>query len=201
MKFIRFILNYFLCVIFLIVSLPFQILIFVLLIIDLKEFPLFIQDRGLTLTNGRFRMIKFRTIKSVKADNVRDSNNFLTPVDETKITSFANFLRSTGLDELPQLFHVLSGKMNLVGPRPLMISDIEIMKNQYPDFYAARNTINLKPGITGNWQLCGDKNSGIEDLAKYDLLYLHDNSLRNDLKIILITFRYVFLGIKKTSKT
>jgi lipopolysaccharide/colanic/teichoic acid biosynthesis glycosyltransferase len=103
-------------------------------------------------------------------------------------------LRKTGLDELPQIFNVLKGEMSLVGPRPLMISDLEVLKNKYPNYYHVRNLISVKPGITGMWQVFGNRNEGIENLIDLDLFYDEQTSLSVDLRILLNTVLLVFRG-------
>lgn len=200
MQILRTIQNFLLGIVFLVISLPLQILLGLILTIEIKEFPIFIQDRGLTLTNGRFKMIKFRTIKSANRNNLSIKTDFLVPTDEKNISTFAGFLRRTGLDELPQLFHVITGQMEIVGPRPLMVPDIEFIKNNFPDFYSERNSFKVKPGITGLWQLYGDKNSGVVDLLKFDIDYEKNHSAVLDLKIIFISFLYVLQGVAKSKK-
>lgn len=140
-------------------------------------------------------MLKFKTIKTAKAGGVKPHKDFLMPIDENHITLFANFLRITGLDELPQLYNVLTGRMSLVGPRPFMLDDLVIMKYKYSQEEKIRESLNLKPGITGLWQLFGDKHLGITDLIKYDNMYARKKSLLFDLRILSITILYVlYLG-------
>lgn len=166
-----------------------------LLLIKLREFPIFIQERGLTLSNRRFMMLKFKTIKSnIQSQNIKQK--FLSSINPELLTKLTYFIRKKGLDELPQLFQVLTGKMSLVGPRPLMLEDLIFMKNNYPREYEMRNQLMVKPGITGLWQLYGNKNSGIEDLLKYDIEYNSKQSFLLDFKIILTTFIYIFISQK-----
>ncbi len=190
--------NYLTAIIVIILTLPLQIIIFLLLLLELKEFPLFIQERGLTLTNGKFRIVKFKTISTVKAHTYQNRKEFLLPIEDKSVTTIATKLRKSGLDELPQLFQVLSGKMNIVGPRPLMISDLKFLKEKYPDDYKKRNSINLKPGITGLWQLYGNKSNGIEDLTKYDIMYFEKSSLKLDIALVARTVIYIFSAGKKS---
>jgi lipopolysaccharide/colanic/teichoic acid biosynthesis glycosyltransferase len=192
-----FIYNFIIALTLIIISIPLQIIIALILFIELKENPFFIQERGITLSSGRFKMIKFKTVKNESIQKRPSAREFLKPIEENLVTNFARFLRKTGIDELPQLIHVLSGQMNIVGPRPLMIRDLEIMKEKFPNEYEKRSTLNLKPGITGLWQLYGDKSKSVESLIKYDLLYNQKKSFTDDLKIILSTIRYMFNVLKK----
>jgi lipopolysaccharide/colanic/teichoic acid biosynthesis glycosyltransferase len=145
----------------------------VFLIFELKEFPLFTQQRGLTLEKHRFKIFKIKTIRSTHLNEIRKSRRgtFLLQNNGIDFTPVAAWLRKTGFDELPQVFNILKGEMSFVGPRPLMLDDLEIMKKEYPEYYFKRGEINSKPGITGLWQLFGERTSGIVDLKTYELYY------------------------------
>ena len=97
------------------------------------------------------------------------------------------WLRKTGLDEITQLINVLKGEMSLVGPRPLTISDLEIMKKYEPEIHKRRQQLQSKPGITGYWQIFGDRNKGLENLLLLDEFYESKKSLLFDLKLIMST--------------
>lgn len=174
----------------LLITLPIQIIIAVTLLLLLKQNPFFIQMRGITLSQKCFRILKFRTIK--KSDAIKIEHNnwediFLIHKNSVEINKFAKFLRLTGLDELPQVYNVLLGKMSFVGPRPLMLRDLEIMKKQFPVQYKIRCELKAKPGITGTWQLIGDRNLGVENLIALDLFYEENRSLYLDIKIFFMT--------------
>ncbi len=173
--------------IFIAVSLPVQLLIFIILYVDLKEFPIFIQSRGLTLEKSRFRMIKFKTIKTLPT-SISEHNAFLKPRLSKYISGFCKFLRVTGLDEIPQLYNVFSGKMSLVGPRPLMLADLKLIKKDFPAEYAERNSLKSKPGLTGLWQLFGNREEGITNLIELDKLYEINKSFFLDVKLLRFTF-------------
>jgi lipopolysaccharide/colanic/teichoic acid biosynthesis glycosyltransferase len=103
-------------------------------------------------------------------------------------------MRKSGFDELPQIYNVLAGQMSMVGPRPLMIQDLETLKNEFQTHYKIRDTIKVKPGITGVWQLFGDRNLGAENLIGLDLFYVENQSFRLDLKIIGTTIPIILLA-------
>jgi exopolysaccharide biosynthesis polyprenyl glycosylphosphotransferase len=101
---------------------------------------------------------------------------------DRRITSIGNFLRKTSLDELPQFINVLKGEMSLVGPRPPIPYECEIY-----DIWHRRRLIEVKPGITGLWQVEGRSKSAFNDMVRLDLKYINEWSLWLDLKILLKT--------------
>ncbi len=180
-----------------ILTIPVQLIIAVVLFLIFKENPLFIQSRGLTLEKFCFTIIKFRTIHSKQtllSSKRRTKDIFLLPKLKGELKPFARFLRKTGLDELPQIYNVLIGQMSLIGPRPLMIKDLEIMKNEFLHYYELRNSINSKPGITGVWQIIGDRSLGAENLIGLDIFYDENKSLLLDFKIFLTTIPVIMFA-------
>ena len=103
-------------------------------------------------------------------------------------------LRKTGLDELPQLINVLKGDMSFVGPRPFSLSDLEIIKNEYPEIYNERVSFNTKPGITGLWQIEGNREEGIRNLIFLEKEYESKKSFLYDLSLVVKTIPVVFLA-------
>lgn len=183
--------DFFASLILIIVTLPLQIIIYLVIFIIQKDNPLFIQERGLTLEKFRFRMIKFRTLKNsnkLDSNKVINKQNFLISDYNSNNKSLSKFFRSTGLDELPQLFNVLTGKMSLVGPRPLMIDELLFLKNEFPEMYNRRNSMKSLPGLTGVWQILGDRNYGAKNLIELDSFYDNNKSILLDLKILYYTF-------------
>ncbi|WP_281283001.1 sugar transferase [Geomonas ferrireducens] len=131
--------------------------------------------------NGRpFVMLKFRTMT-----NAKDASGDLLP-DHLRLTRFGRFLRSSSLDELPELINVLKGEMSLVGPRPLLM--------EYMPLYSAEQARRheVKPGVTGWAQVNGRNAISWEDKFKLDVWYVDNRSIRLDLKIILSTVAKVF---------
>lgn len=127
-----------------------------------------------------FKMYKFRTMT-----NEKDENGNLLP-DEVRLTSFGKFLRSTSLDELPELFNILKGDMSIVGPRPLLVKYLP----RYNEEQKHRHDV--KPGLTGLAQVNGRNAISWEDKFKYDVEYTKNVTFVNDMKIILMTVLKVF---------
>lgn len=132
--------------------------------------------------NGKiFTIIKFRTMS-----NKRDSNGELLP-DAARLSRIGRFVRSTSLDELPQLFNVLMMQMSLVGPRPLLPEYLPL----YDDFQRQRHLV--KPGITGYAQVNGRNAVSWEKKFELDVYYVKNCSFVLDLQIILNTIRKVII--------
>jgi lipopolysaccharide/colanic/teichoic acid biosynthesis glycosyltransferase len=127
--------------------------------------------------HGRpFKMYKFRTM-----NEARDREGNLLP-DEQRLTALGNFLRSTSLDELPELWNVLKGEMSLVGPRPLLMEYLDL----YTPEQARRHEV--KPGVTGWAQINGRNSLSWEEKFKMDVWYVDHWNILLDFKIIFMTF-------------
>jgi lipopolysaccharide/colanic/teichoic acid biosynthesis glycosyltransferase len=148
----------------------------------------------MTKDNQVFNIYKFRTIKVNSYQEINSENILFKPDLSQYVPAFCRWLRKTGLDELPQIFNVLKGEMSLIGPRPLSLNDLEVLKNKYPQYYHVRNLITIKPGITGMWQVFGNRNKGIENLIAFDLYYYEQTSLTIDLRILIRTILLVLTG-------
>lgn len=127
-----------------------------------------------------FEIYKFRTMTDKK-----DENGKLLP-DEERLTKFGQLLRSTSLDELPELINILKGDMSIVGPRPLLVEYLE----RYNDEQKHRHDI--RPGLTGYAQVSGRNNLSWDEKFKDDLKYIKKITFYGDLKIILKTIKIVF---------
>ncbi len=127
-----------------------------------------------------FRMYKFRSMT-----DERDENGKLLP-DEVRLTPFGAKLRSTSLDELPEMFNILKGDMSIVGPRPQLVRDIVFMTEEQ------RHRADVRPGLTGLAQINGRNAISWEKKLEYDLEYIRNESFLYDLKIFFGTFAAVF---------
>ena len=126
-----------------------------------------------------FSILKFRTMA-----DTRDAKGNLLP-DAERLTGFGRFLRSTSLDELPELFNVLKGEMSLVGPRPLLMAYLPL----YTPEQARRHEV--RPGITGWAQVNGRNAISWEEKFRLDVWYVDNQSFWLDLKILLLTVKKV----------
>lgn len=126
-----------------------------------------------------FTLYKFRTMTDAK-----DKNGELLP-DEVRLTKFGRFLRSTSLDELPELFNILNGDMSIIGPRPLM--------PEYLPYYIAeeRYRHDVRPGLSGLAQVNGRSFISWEEIFSYDLEYVRKITFLGDIKIIINTVKKV----------
>lgn len=136
-----------------------------------------------------FKMYKFRTMT-----NKKDTNGKLLP-DEKRLTPFGKKLRSTSLDELPELINIVKGDMSIVGPRPLLV--------KYLPLYSKRQKRRheVRPGITGLAQVHGRNAISWEEKFEWDVKYVENITFLGDLKIILETIRTVLGGEGISSET
>ena len=147
--------------------------------------------------NGKlFKMFKFRSMivnAEELLEKLQDKNEMSGPMfkinDDPRITKLGHFIRRTSIDELPQIYNVLRGKMSLVGPRPNLPDEVEKF-NEYQ-----KKKIVVKPGLTCYWQVMGRSSVGFEDWIGMDLKYIEDRNTVVDIVLILKTFK-VFLGDK-----
>lgn len=142
--------------------------------------PVIFKQKRPGLNERIFTLYKFRTMTDEK-----DENGHLLP-DEVRLTKFGKFLRSTSIDELPELFNILKGDMSIVGPRPLLV--------QYLPLYDAhqRRRHEVRPGLTGLAQVSGRNAISWEDRFNLDVQYVDNVSFINDWKIIFLTVKKVF---------
>ncbi len=178
-----------------IILLPVFVIFSLILWIELKANPILIQERGLTLTNYRFRIYKFRTLRKFEIKTSKEIGSVFYKTNLiTFLPMFGRWLRHTGLDELPQLINIIKGEMSFIGPRPFTIEDIEIIKEKEPAAYSIRSKIQTRPGITGSWQVFGSRKKGIENLVSLEQQYDAKVSPGVDVKILLTTIPLVFRG-------
>ncbi len=172
-----------------ILTLPLMLILAFVLYYEFKAFPIFKQERGLTLDKYRFNILKLRTIKpsGEEIEHTTEADIFLKPQLKDRTSGFARWLRKSALDELPQLINVIKGEMSIIGPRPLMLRDLETMKKHTPELYKKRGELKFKPGISGLWQLFGNRSEGAIGLVALDSLYEKSASFIFDFKLMIYT--------------
>jgi exopolysaccharide biosynthesis polyprenyl glycosylphosphotransferase len=174
-------LELFISIIMLLVLLPAILVIGCLIKID-SPGPIFYKQERIGKNRRRFFLYKFRTMTR---DAEKRTGPVLATVDDPRATKIGRILRRIGVDEIPQLWNVLSGSMSLVGPRP----EREVFLDEYPQI-----RLSVKPGLTGLAQVNARFNMDRKEKIKYDLYYVHNPSFILDLNIIL---RTVILIIKQ----
>jgi lipopolysaccharide/colanic/teichoic acid biosynthesis glycosyltransferase len=150
--------------------------------------PVFFRQERIGRAGKPFRIVKFRSM-TADALQLRDTVTPLNEVDgplfkmekDPRVTRVGAFIRKTSIDELPQLINVVRGEMSLVGPRPLPTEESDRIHG------AALARLDVKPGITGLWQVCGRSDLTYADLEHLDSVYVRSWSLRWDLRIIAQT--------------
>ncbi len=174
-KYWKRVLDFILSACALLVLSPLLLILTVLVAIKMKGNPFFTQVRP-GWHEKRFKLIKFRSMT-----NEKDKNGELLP-DDMRLSRFGRLLRSTSLDELPELINILKGDMALVGPRPLL--------PEYLPYYTPeeRHRHDVRPGLTGLAQVNGRNVISWDEKLRLDLVYLNNITLRNDLRIVMKTF-------------
>jgi exopolysaccharide biosynthesis polyprenyl glycosylphosphotransferase len=158
--------------------------------------PVFFLQERLGLNKRRFKIYKFRTMSAdaeSRMKEVEHLNEVSGPVfkikNDPRITTVGKFLRSTSIDELPQLFNVLKGDMSLVGPRPMAVRDYEGFNEDWQ-----RRRFSVRPGITCLWQVLGRNSIPFEKWMELDLQYIDRWSLWLDFQILVKTIPAVLRG-------
>ena len=173
-KFFKRFLDFILSLMALLVLSPVLLILMAIGAIAMKGNPFFTQLRP--GKNERiFKLIKFRTMS-----NAKDKEGNLLP-DEVRLNGYGKFLRSTSLDELPELLNILVGDMSIVGPRPQLVRDMVFMTPEQ------RRRHSVTPGLTGLAQVNGRNNITWEQKLAYDLEYIENITLWGDIRILLQT--------------
>jgi lipopolysaccharide/colanic/teichoic acid biosynthesis glycosyltransferase len=154
--------------------------------------PVFFRHRRLGLGGNGFYCLKFRTMVS-NAEQLLTTDPQMKRLfdqkfkidDDPRVTRLGKFLRCTSLDELPQLFHVIQGKMSLIGPRPI----IEREREKYAIYVG--KLLSVRPGLSGLWQVAGRSDTTYADRVLLDMYYIDNRGFVLDLKIFLKTFSAV----------
>jgi lipopolysaccharide/colanic/teichoic acid biosynthesis glycosyltransferase len=147
--------------------------------VKMKGNPFFTQPRP-GKNEKIFKLVKFRTMT-----NERDAQGNLLP-DDVRLNAYGKFLRSTSLDELPELFNILKGDMAVIGPRPLLVEYLPRYNSEQ------KHRHDVRPGLSGLAQVNGRNATTWEQRFKYDIEYVNKVSFLLDVKIILTTLRKVF---------
>lgn len=158
---------------------PILLVLMVLGAIKMKGNPFFTQDRP-GKNEKIFKLLKFRTMT-----NGKDENGNLLP-DEKRLTGYGKFLRSTSLDELPELVNIFLGNMSIVGPRPLLVQYLPLYNEEQ------KHRHDVRPGLTGYAQVNGRNAISWEEKFKLDIEYTRNISLFGDIAILFKTVLSVF---------
>jgi exopolysaccharide biosynthesis polyprenyl glycosylphosphotransferase len=167
-----------------IAGMPLFLLLALIIKID-SEGPVFFRQRRIGRNGRPFWIYKFRTMRTTAPPYEYSPRESYDP----RITRVGRFLRKTSLDELPQLVNVVQGSMSLVGPRPEMPFIVET----YTERHWQR--LQVKPGLTGLWQLSGDRAFLIHENIEYDLYYIQHRNFFMDLAVLLHTMIFAMRGI------
>jgi len=180
---------------------PFAVLVglAVVFFIKLDGGPAFYSQCRIGWGGQPFRCLKFRSMVLDADDRLKDVlerdpsaraewENYQKLARDPRITPIGKFIRSTSLDELPQLINVWRGEMSIVGPRPIMTDQIELYGEHFHDYCA------LRPGITGLWQITGRNNCTFAERVRLDMEYARTWSVARDIRIILLTVPAVLAG-------
>lgn len=181
-------LDFILSLLAIIVLSPILLVVAILVRIKLGRPVLFIQERP-GKNEKIFKLYKFRTMT-----NERDADGNLLP-DEIRLTKFGKFLRSTSLDELPELINIIKGDMSIVGPRPLLVRYLPLYNKKQ------KHRHDIRPGFTGYAQVNGRNTISWEEKFDLDVYYVNHISFFMDIKIILKTVKTVLFREGITSET
>jgi exopolysaccharide biosynthesis polyprenyl glycosylphosphotransferase len=159
--------------------------------------PVFFRQSRAGRGNKSFKLIKFRSMYSdaeqrkADFDELNEANDgvMFKIRDDPRVTRVGRFIRRFSIDELPQLFNVLKGEMSLVGPRPLILSETAALEERWH-----LRRLELRPGITGPWQVYGRSQSPFQEMVRFDYQYVAGWSLARDIEILLATLPAVMSG-------
>ncbi|MFC0091210.1 sugar transferase [Allobacillus sp. GCM10007491] len=187
-RFIKRPMDFILSLIAIIVLSPILLVVAILVRTKLGSPVLFKQKRP-GLNEEIFMMYKFRTMT-----DERDNKGELLP-DSDRLTKFGRLLRSTSLDELPELFNILKGDMSIIGPRPLLVQYLPLYNNHQ------KRRHEVRPGLSGLAQVSGRNAISWEDKFNLDVEYVDNVSFIEDWKIIFLTIKKVFVREGINSET
>lgn len=186
-KYVKRFLDLVFSIILFILFLPLGIVIFLLIKSEDIYSPAIFKQIRSGKNNIPFYIYKFRSMRESAPSNIATSDFHNSHMYVTKV---GKFIRSTSLDELPQLINIMKGEMSFIGPRPVIINEIELINQRIK-----LNAIKVLPGVTGLAQINGRDNITIEEKAYYDKVYCENVSLLFDIKILLKTIPVVFMKL------
>ena len=200
-KLFKTLLDFLFSIFFLIASLPFFIIISILIKFSSRGPIFFLQER-IGKNNIPFKCIKFRTMhpeaKDILENLLINDKKLKMEFEKThkikndpRITTIGKLLRKTSLDELPQFFNVLKNEMSIVGPRPIVNKE----KKKYGKNF--KKVLSVKPGITGLWQVSGRNNLTYKTRIKLDLNYVENYNFLMDIRIIIRTIGVILFPLDR----
>lgn len=155
--------------------------------------PVFFLQKRLGLKGKVFRAIKFRSMVAKAEDMLKSEQELMEEylkcykiAEDPRVTKIGYYLRKSSLDEIPQIFNILKGDMSLVGPRPIVIVELEKYGRHRDEF------LSVKPGLTGLWQVSGRNELTYEERVSLDIKYIRERSIWMD---IIILFKTVYAVI------
>ncbi len=200
-KLFKTLLDFLFSIFFLIASLPFFIIISVLIKLSSRGPIFFLQER-IGKNNIPFKCIKFRTMhpeaKDILENLLMNDEKLKMEFEQThkikndpRITNIGKLLRKTSLDELPQFINVLKNEMSIVGPRPIVNKE----KKKYGNNF--KKVLSVKPGITGLWQVSGRNNLTYKTRIKLDMNYIENYNFLMDIRIIIRTIGVILFPLDR----
>ena len=200
-KLFKTLLDFLFSIFFLIASLPFFIIISILIKFSSRGPIFFLQER-IGKNNIPFKCIKFRTMhpeaKDILENLLMNDEKLKMEFEQThkikndpRITNIGKLLRKTSLDELPQFINVLKNEMSIVGPRPIVNKE----KKKYGNNF--KKVLSVKPGITGLWQVSGRNNLTYKTRIKLDMNYVENYNFLMDIRIIIRTIGVILFPLDR----
>ena len=164
------------------VLLPLGLVVVVIAAFDTKGTPIFVQTR-MGRNNVPFRMLKFRTMSM---DAPRDVATCKLDDPDRYISKVGKLIRRLSIDELPQLFNIFVGQMSFVGPRPVVLTETELL-----ELRTRNGACSVRPGLTGVAQTSGRDKVSVNEKARMDAFYANNASLQLDCRVLMLTVGYV----------
>jgi len=187
------VIQFLIAIILFVLSFPLLIIVALLSFIETGMNPFYLQKRSLSLYSKKFTVIKIRTLKE-HPPQIPSNNIFIKPNLDRYLIRLGKLIRRMGLDELPQLLNVIKGDMSLIGPRPLSIHDLNILKDNYPEIHQRRSQLKSKPGVTGYWQIFGNREEGADNLIEMDEYYEKNKSFSFDFFLMFVTIPVILFA-------